>query len=120
MTRILATLAALILSTPATAGSMLTEMSNALKAGEGDGAEDDLIEMTLHFGGTTEPVRITGRDYQSFKIFENDGTPTKLELYHGEGSEKHNILVNIAGARYYRLNVVKKAGEWHYDFQFHY
>jgi hypothetical protein len=105
---------------PAHAGSMLTEMTNALKTGEGDGAEDDLVEMTLHLGGSAEPVKITGRDYQSFKIFENDGTPVKLELYHGEGSEKHNILINIAAARYYRLNVVKRAGEWHYDFSFYY
>jgi hypothetical protein len=110
----------MLLSSSAYAGSMLTEMTNALKVGEGDGAEDDLVLITLNFGAGQEPVTITGRDYQSFKIFDEGGTPVKMELYHGEGSEKHNILVNVAAARYYRLNIAKKAGEWHYDFSFYF
>lgn len=113
----------LLLAVPvgiARAGSMMTELANALKLGEGDGTSDDLISFTLHFGTETEPVVVTGRDFQSFKVFEQDGTPIKVELYAGQGTEKHNILINIASAKYYRLNVAKRANEWHYDFHFYY
>lgn len=115
-------LSALLLSliaAPASAGSMMKELTNAAKLGEGSGAADDQVSFTLHFG-TEEPVVVTGRDFESFKLIEKDDTPYKLELYAGEGSEKHNILINIGAARYYRLNIAKKYGEWHYDFQFYF
>lgn len=112
-------LSSLVPTGPAHAGSMLTEITNALKMGEKGGTEDDLVSFSLHFG-SAEPVVVTGRDFESFKLWENDGTPAKLELYAGEGTEKHNISINIAQARYYRLNVAKRGGEWHYDFHFYY
>lgn len=100
------------------AGSMSTEVNNALSTGQGDGTADDLVVINLHFGA--EVQTITGRDYQSFKVFEVDGTPSKIELYHGQGTEKHNILINVSAARYYRLNMAKRGGEWHFDFDFYY
>lgn len=103
----------------ASAGSMLTEMTNALKLGEKGGTEDDLVSFALHFG-KEDPVVVTGRDFETWKLFEHDGTPVKIELYAGEGSEKHNILINVGEARYYRLNIAKRGGEWHYDFHFYF
>lgn len=109
-----------ILVGTADAGSMVKELSNAAALGAGEGPKDDQVSFTLHFGGNAEPLVVTGRDYDSFELHEEDGVPRQLELYAGKGEEKHNILINIAGARYYRLNVAKKYGEWHYDFHFHY
>jgi hypothetical protein len=110
---------ALFLATPAHAGSMLKELTNAAALGQGDGPKDDQVTFTLHFGGG-DPVVVTGRDYDSFEMHEREGVASALELFAGKGDEKHNILINIDGARYYRLNVAKKYGEWHYEFAFYY
>ncbi len=107
------------LAAPASAGSMIKEMTNAAKLGEGSGVSDDQVSFTLHFG-TEEPVVITGADFETFKLIDDDDTPQTLELYSGKGSEKHNILINIEAARYYRLNIAKDGGKWHYDFQFYF
>jgi hypothetical protein len=116
----LACLAFLALPPTAQAGSMLKELKNGAALGDGDGPKDDMVSFTLHFGTNSEPIVVTGRDYQSFEIFEKDGVPSQLELYHGKGDEKHNILINFDAAKYYRLNVVKKYNEWHYEFAFYY
>lgn len=112
--------ALLLVPVHAEAGGMLKELTNAAKLGTGDGPEDDYVSFTMHLGGGTEPVVVTGRDYQSFAIFEDAGTPKTLELYHGKGEEKHNILINISAARYYQLKIVKRYDQWHYDFHFYY
>lgn len=108
------------LLSPAYAGSMLKEISNAVALGAGDGADDDLVSFALHFGAEA-PVIVTGHDYDSFKLYQTEqGVPTSLELYAGKGDEKHNILINIEAARYYRLNVSKADHDWHYAFEFYY
>jgi hypothetical protein len=110
----------LLLAAPAHANSMLKEMTNAVELGAGDSARDELVRFTLHFGAE-EPVVVTGKDYDTFKIFASDeGLPTQLELYAGKGEEKHNILINVAAARYYRLNIEKRGRDWEYDFHFYY
>ncbi|MES2644306.1 MAG: hypothetical protein V4850_32775 [Myxococcota bacterium] len=113
-------LALLTLPSRSDAGAMVKELRNGAALGEGDGPKDDQVSFTLHFGTGTEPIVVTGRDYQSFELFERDGVPTQLELYHGKGDEKHNILINLEAAKYYRLNVAKKYDEWHYEFAFYY
>lgn len=106
---------------PAFAGSMLKEISNAVDLGAGDDpARDALVTITLHFGSDA-PVVVTGADYDSYKLYQTEqGVPTQLELYAGRGDEKHNILINIESARYYRLNVSKADHDWHYGFEFYY
>jgi len=103
---------------PAEAGSMMTELENAAKLGTKDGPKADQVQFTLHFGTETEPIVITGRDFKSFEVHSKNDVPTHMELYSGSGDEKHNILINIDAANYYRLNISKKYKEWHYDFHF--
>jgi hypothetical protein len=106
-------------TTSAHANSMLKEMSNAVELGSGDGPKDELVSFTLHFGAD-KPVVVTGKDYDSYKLYQTEDLPTQLELYAGKGDDKHNILINIAAARYYRLNIAKKDKDWHYDFEFYF
>ncbi|MDP2316221.1 MAG: hypothetical protein Q8P41_25205 [Pseudomonadota bacterium] len=117
---LLSCLVLLLLPTPSDAGSMAKELRNGAALGDGDSPQDDMVTFTLHLGGGAAPIVVTGRDYQSFELFEEDGIPTQLELYHGKGDEKHNIAINLESARYYRLNVAKKYGEWHYEFALYY
>ncbi len=115
-----AVLAGLMVAGTASAGSMMKELTNAARMGEKDGPKDDQVKFTLIFGGGEAQVEITGRQYESYELHERDGVPTQLELFSGSGEEKHNILINIEAARYYRLEIKKQYGEWHYDFQFYY
>jgi hypothetical protein len=110
-----------LLAAPASANSMLKEMSNAVELGSGTDAERDAqVSFSLHFG-SEKPVVVTGADYDTYKLFQSEeGLPTQLELYAGKGEEKHNILINISAARYYRLNVEKQGRDWHYDFEFYF
>jgi hypothetical protein len=103
---------------PALAGSMMTELTNAAKLGSHDGLRAERVQFTLHFGTQTEPIVITGHDFESFELHDRSGVPTHLELFAGSGEEKHNILINIDAAKYYRLNILKENKEWHYDFHF--
>lgn len=113
----LATLTTLV-AAPASAGSMMTELSNAAKQGSKGGMKAELVTFTLHFGTGAEPIVVTGADYESYELHEQGGVPTHLELFAGSGSEKHNILINIDAARYYRLNIEKVDKDWRYDFHF--
>lgn len=117
---VLSCMALLALPTRSEAGGMVKELRNGAALGEGDGPKDDMVPFTLNFGTNSEPIVVTGRDYQSFELFEKDGVPVQLELYHGKGDEKHNILINLQSAKYYRLNVVKKYDQSHYEFAFYY
>lgn len=113
MKNFLLTLSLLILSTTVFAGDFLRELENSIKC------RDCPVTYTLHLADGTEKV-FTNMDFSSGNVVTQSGVPYFLELYEGAGEKKHNIMINISQAVWYRFDIEKSGGKWAYDFHFYY
>ena len=77
------------------------------------------VEYVLHLPDGKEQI-FTAADFTSGRIIERGGIPLYFELYKGAGLKKHNIMVNLQNANYYKLNIEKVFDRWEYSFHFYY
>lgn len=113
MKKILLILLLLTSSAPSFAGDFLAELQNSIKC------RDCPVTYTLHLADGTEKV-FTNSDFSSGNVVTQSGVPYFLELYQGAGIKKHNIMINISQAVWYRFDIEKVSGQWTYDFHFYY
>ncbi|TVR40957.1 MAG: hypothetical protein EA392_02845, partial [Cryomorphaceae bacterium] len=95
------------------AGDFLRELQSSIKCNSCG------VTYTLHLADGSEKV-FTNLDFTSGNVVVQSGVPYFLELYHGSGSKKHNIMINISQAVWYRFDIEKLDGQWNYDFHFYY
>lgn len=120
----LALLFSLVMPGQADAADFIKELKNATKRGARDKADTTFV---LHHSNGEE-TSLSGSDYETFTLRwmeRGDGSfsdeyPMFLELYKGSGEKKHNIMINIASATYYKLDIEEIDGRWRYDFHFYY
>ena len=106
---------ALSIATLAMGASFEKEIRNALKRGK-----EGFTFFHLHLPNG-ETIVVTGSDYDNHVVHvDNLGLPVSVELFSGSGSKKHNIFINIRRATYYKLDIEKDSGEWHYEFHFYF
>lgn len=99
------------------ANNFVKELTHSLERGLDGGTR-----FTLHLANGDE-VKLSGADYESFRFYYRDAereVPSVIELYSGSGAKKHNIMLNVFQASYYRLDIEKVGGEWIYDFHFYF
>lgn len=109
-------LGALLLALPGTAlaNTFVTELRNALARGASGEA---VTKLVLH-KPASEDITITASDFTSWDLHLDGRIPVGVELYKGQGREKHDIWINLGTAIYWRMEVEKVGGAWHYDFHF--
>ncbi len=113
MKKVILITALILTSTFVFAGDFLRELQNSIKC---NGCS---VTYTMHLTDGTEKV-FTNQDFSSGNVVVQSGVPYFLELYHGSGSKKYNIMINISQAVWYRFDIEKVGGEWNYDFHFYY
>jgi hypothetical protein len=112
-----ALLLSLALPSLAHAAGFMKELENALKRGDKERASTTLV---LHPGGGEE-VTITPDDFDSYEIhYSEDKLPLAIEMYSGSGAKKNDIWINLMQCSYWRMDIEKKDGRWHYVFHFHF
>src|SRR5690554_1203913 len=113
MKNYLFTILLMISSSTLFAGGFLPELENSIRCRKCP------VTYTVHLSDGTEQV-FTNSDFTSGSVVVQCGVPYFLELYHGSGEKKHNIMINISQATWYRFDIEKVGGEWKYDFHFYY
>ena len=116
----------LVVPVEAEAASFQKELRNALKRGPKDGHTKFVLHMA------SETIEITAADFDSWDgllmgmVVDGrppnawDFFPSHIEMYKGSGDSKHNIMINLDIATYYRMDIDKIDGKWHYDFHIYY
>ena len=116
----------LVVPVEAEAASFRKELKNALKRGP----KDNSTTFVLHISGET--IEITAADFDTWEahLFEIGGSetfpnpwdffPSHIEMYKGSGDTKHNIMINLIDAAYYRMDIDKEEGGWRYEFHIYY
>jgi hypothetical protein len=98
------------------AGSVMGELERACDLASETSKDAEHVTFELHFANG-ETKTVGGADFEKCEIIEEGGYPRYLYLYKGKGGQKQNLMVSLATATHYTLDIFEEYNQWHYKLE---